>query len=447
MAEPDQITAPNPDMTPELALSIGIAAGASYKNVIVGMDTGQGNRMIANAVISGLLSAGTDVSDAGVVPLPALAVAVNDYDCAIYIERSEEFENAMRIVMLGKDGSILSEEQRRQISKESATRHSAPDYKGIGKIGVADTVVKDYNRTVSDIYEGKVDVPVIVDCGYGSASLSLPHILLRAGAEAITLNALSDATAYLNTPDAGKEGVYGLIEAMRSDLGSIGIALNGDGTRLAVVDEGKNYVDPENVLALMLLYLRPSRVVVPVDASIVVDDAFHGLVGEGIGTGARFQGGERKIFRSEDTLEAVVAAIKENDADFGALKDGSFIFPSISLCPDAINAAVLLTKMSSENSIRNLLSSFPKYIVLKESVYCSGNHDIFGRKLTERLNDLEGADVYRINGWRVGMESGWFTVSRNGDDPDHIEITAEARDKAYVVSMMELAKEIVRDCT
>lgn len=446
MAEPDLAAASNSDITPELALGIGSAIGTSYRNVIVGVSNGNENRMIADAAISGLLSAGADVADSGIVPLPALAFAAGDYDCAIYVGRSEESENSVRIVILGKDGSILGEEQRKQIVKDAVADQKLPDYKGVGKIRPADSVVKDYNRAVSEIYKGKVDVPVITDCGYGSASVSLPDILLRAGAEAITINALSGTAASGRTLYPGKEGVSGLIEAMRSDLGSIGIALNGDGTRLALVDEGKNYIDPENVLALLLLYLRPDRVVVPVDASIVVDDAFHGLVGEGVSTRAEFGGSERRIFRSEDTLEAVIASVKENTADLGALKDGSFVFPSLSLCPDAINAALLLTRMSAENSIRNLLSSFPKYIVLKESIHYTGNHEAFGRRLNEKLNGLENADVYRINGWRVGMESGWFTISRSSDDPEHIEITAEARDKAYVVSMMELAKKTVRDC-
>ena len=433
------------DMTAEKALIIGRMVGRSYGTVCVGSDTNPSSGMIKNALISGLLSAGADVIDADIAPAPAVAFASKDSDCMLMVGEPNEQGVISRIYIMNSDGSIFTKEQLRQMITVGKADRPLPGYKGVGTLRVHDSVADKYNQEISGRYGKRIEAPVILDCGCGCTSVCAPQILASIGADLTTIDAQNDPRYSPRPPGVGAADTSGLAEIVDIDLGSIGIALNGDGTRLALIDERGEYVDPANILALLLIYIRPSSLVVPFDASAVVDDAFRDLIGEGVSTDAIARHG-RRIIRADNDLESITAAIKEYDAEMGALTDGTFIFPDITMCPDAINAAVILTKMSGENSISNLLASFPRYAALKDSIYCPGNSELFNKKLGERLKKLDADDVWEIEGGRVGMSGGWFAISRNKDDPEYVDVAAEAKDKAYLVSMMEMAKEIVRDC-
>jgi phosphoglucosamine mutase len=433
------------DMTAEKALRIGRMIGRSYKSVCVGSDMSPSSGMIKNALISGLLSAGADVNDAGIAPAPAVALASKGSDCAVMVGEPDELGLISGLRLMNSDGSVFTKEQIRRMVVEERAERPLPGYKGIGKLRRIDSVADEYIKTICERYPMKVDAPVILDCGCGCASVCAPRILASIGADLTTINAQNDPRYVPRPPGVGAHDISGLEEIVHTDLGSIGIALNGDGTKLALIDEKDEYVEPEKILALLLIYTKPSSLVVPFSASAVVDDAFRDLIGEGVSTDAKARY-NRRIIRAEGNLESITEAVRKNDAEMGAMSDGTFIFSDVTLCPDAINTAVMLTKMSGENSLSNLLASFPDYVVLKESVYGPGNTELFGRKLAERLNSLDRKDVWEIEGGRVGMSGGWFAVSRNANDRDYIDVTAEAKDKAYAVSMMELAKDIVNDC-
>lgn len=433
------------DMTPEKAMSIGRMIGMSYKTVCIGSDMNPSSKMIKNSLISGLLSAGADVNDAGIAPVPAVSLASKGSECMLMVGEPDEQGVISRIDIMNSDGSIFTKEQLRQMITLGDIDRTLPNYKKVGTVRLCDSVTDDYIRIISEEHGRSTDAPVILDCGCGCTSACTPQILASVGADLTTINAQNDPKYSPRPPGVGFNDITSLRDIVNMDLGSIGLALNGDGTRLALIDEEGEYVDPENILALLLLYLRPSSVVVPFNASAVVDDAFMDIIGEGVATNAPIPN-ERRIIRADNDLEAITAAIIENDAEMGAMKDGTFIFPKISLCPDATNAAVILTKMSGENSISDLLASFPKYMILKEAIHHAGNPELFNKKLEDRLKELDAADVLNIDGWRIGMSEGWFTITRNSDNPEYVDITAEAKDKAYVVSMMELAKGIVKDC-
>ncbi|MDR1690651.1 MAG: hypothetical protein LBR42_02250 [Candidatus Methanoplasma sp.] len=433
------------DMTAEKALKIGQAVGRSYKNVCVGSDANPSSGMIRNSLISGLLSSGADVKDAGIMPAPAVALTSKGSGCILMVGEPDKQGLISGVRIMNPDGSVFTKEQIRQIIKAGEADIMPPDYKGVGTVRACPSTADEYNSAISSKYGKSTDAIVMLDCGCGCTSACAPQILASIGADLTAINAQEDPGYSPRPPGVDVSDLSKLSEMIDPHLGGIGIALNGDGTKLALMDEGGKYVDPESVLALLLIYLKPSTLVVPFEASAVVDDAFRDLIGEGMKTGAKAHS-ERRIFRAGNDLESITASMIENNAEMGAMTDGTFIFSDVTMCPDAINAAAILTKISGENSISNLLASFPKYIVLKDSVHGPGNIDLFNKKLTEKLKELDAEEVWEIDGGRVGMSEGWFAISRNPEDTDYIDITAESRDKAYAVSMMELAKGIVHGC-
>ncbi|MCL2148539.1 MAG: hypothetical protein FWH47_04300, partial [Methanomassiliicoccaceae archaeon] len=370
----------------------------------------------------------------------AAALASAGYGCLLMVGGPDGQGRAGRVRIMRPDGSPLPEGRLREMAAH-AERTPLPGHEGVGRLQGLCSVAEDYARAVVGRRGGSVDAPVILDCGRGSASACAPRILEAAGADLTTI----DAHRGHRPPGPGGGGPARLAEIMGMELGSIGVALNGDGTRLALFDEDGRHVDPEGTLALMLLYLRPSSVVVPFDASALVDDAFMGLAGEGVRTGAAYGGG-RRLIRAGNDLASVTEAVRGSGAELGAMADGTFIFPDLTLCPDAISAAVVLARMSGENNMGDLLASFPRYTALKESVRGIRNAESFGRRLGDRLRELGADGGMAVDGRRVCMEGGWFAISQAPGDPGRVDVKAEARDRAYAVSMMEMAKDIARGC-
>lgn len=432
------------DITPERALKIGQAVGRSYKNVCVGSDTFPNSPMIKNSLISGLLSAGAEVKDTGIAPVPATVFSAKNSDCIVIASEPDEHSMIGRIDLVNTDGSVFSKEQLRELIRKNEAERTLPDNKGVGSLKTYDLAVSSYNHTIAGKFKKRSDTQIILSCGCGSASLSAPQILSRIGADVTTVDAQIDTKYYPQSSDLQYDDLSGLTEIVSLDIGSIGLALNGRGTKLAVIDEEGNRIDPENVLALILLYLKSPTIVVPFNGSAVIDDAFYGRIGEDMHTDAESPA-EKHLIRADDNLESITAAIRENDAQLGALSDGTFIFPDVSLCPDGINAAAIVAEMSGENSISDLLSSFPKYVVLKESLHLSGNPEAFGKKLSERLSGIDAEEIWEKNGRRIRLSEGWFSISADRDR-GHVDITSESKDMAYTVSMMELAKDLVRSC-
>lgn len=431
------------DMTPEKALLAGKTIGRIHRSVTVGVGANPSSMMICNAMISGLLSTGADVTYSGIAPAPAVALSSGGSSCFAVIGSPDSYGMISKIDVYNPDGSAFSDEQVRhlvRISKEDFTR---PTYKSLGNMRTCDSTIEKYNNTISSNYKN-IDCPVILDCGCGSASLCAPRILASVGADVISINSQLDGSYFPRSPGVGKGDVTVLSEMVTDHIGSIGLALNGDGTRLALIDEGGTFVSEEEMLALVLLYLRPTKIAIPVNSSSLIDDAFWGRIGKGISTTRDFPEG-REIVRSESSVESMSAAIRENKADIGSMNDSRFIFPRLTLCPDAINTAVLISEISGANSIRDIIQSFPKYITLSDVVRYTGNFDVFSKKVSDKLKDLSLGEVIHADGWRVEMEQGWFIITRKAD-PDYIDITAESKDKAYAVTMMELAKSIVYDC-
>lgn len=430
------------DMTPEDALTVGTNVGSIYRSVAVAIDAAPGSGMIRSAFVAGLIAAGARVIEAGIAPTPAVCYAFKETcDCIAMIGSPNDYGVISGITLYNPDGSGFSTEQLRQILETG--RAPLPDWQGLG------TIRRDHGantRYLERMAAGglKADGYVIVDCGCGSTSLCAPAALAAAGADVASVNSHVDGRHVPRSPGIGRTELTSIEEFVNASVGSIGIAYNGDGTRLALIDESGKFVSGERVLALMLMYLRPRTAVIPFDAPGIVDYAFRQDI-RGNTDGAVMQQ-QRRLIRVRGTLNDVTAAVRQNHADLGALADGTFIFPENSLCPDAIRASAVLSDLAGVRSLRDILASFPTYYSATEQIRYQGNQGLFGRNLLQKLREYDIDEILVVGGWRVVMKHGWFIVSADERDPDYIHITAESTDKVYLVTMMEQAKAIVRAC-
>ena len=139
----------NKEITPELALNVGLAIGSLHKSVVCGRDPRTSGEMIEHAIISGLLSAGSDVTRVGMVPTPTLAYAARNYDCGVMITASHNPPEYGGIKLWNRNGLAFDTPQQDEIESIIRDRKwKIAKWDGIGRVNETD-VIEDHAKTVS----------------------------------------------------------------------------------------------------------------------------------------------------------------------------------------------------------------------------------------------------------------------------------------------------------
>ena len=430
-------------MTPEMACSAGIKFGTKFKTVAVIRDADPSSQMIADALISGLLSAGANVTYGGLISVPAAHAAYSSsFECLLSVGNPDTENAVSGIRAYGSDGTPFDSDRLYDILKQAD--NDPVDYRGVGQLK--------YDTTANSKYISHVKTTgissqsyVILDCGCGSTSLCAPQLMVDIGAEVVAFNAHPLKGQRPRAPGLNKTNLMNISNFVNASIGSIGISFNGDGTRLAVMDENGKYVPGDRLLALMLMYLEPETAVVPFDSPCVVEDAFmHPLEIRGK---SHNNIAERKLIRTKNDINSVIEAMKENDADFGALNDGTFIFPSLGYCPDAVYAAAVISELAGKRSIRNVLEEIPIYSNRTIRINFDGNMTHFANKLREKIKEYDIITVSTSgNAWKMVLKNGTYVIKQNEMDPKKLIIFAESSDVVYLITMLEQARDIINYC-
>ena len=246
----------NRDLTPELALRLGRAAGhvlgGAGHRVVIGRDTRRSGRMLESGLAAGLCSVGVEVRLVGHVPTPGLA----------HITRAEGFvagavisashnpapDNGIKFFDAGgvKLPDPVEEEIERLMSGEDSLPR--PTEGGIGLVGDARGLVKGYEDRLVSMAPPLDGQRVVLDCANGATYRVAPAAFAAAGAEVVVL---CDRPDGLNINDGcGSTYPERLQRTVVERRADVGFAFDGDGDRVVVVDDRGELHDGDFVLAL-----------------------------------------------------------------------------------------------------------------------------------------------------------------------------------------------------
>ena len=399
----------NKEITPELALSVGLAVGSLHGSAVIARDPRTSGEMIEHALISGLLSAGCSVTRVGMVPTPTLAYAARNFDCGVMITASHNPPEYGGIKLWNRDGMAFDSRQQEEIESIIHNRTwKTATWQDIARVYEADVIEDHAGMILSKV--GSASLKVVIDCGCGAASVITPYVLRRMGCTVITLNCQPDGFFPARNPEPIEKNLELLKKATLSFGADIGIAHDGDADRMMAIDCGGRFIEGDKLLAFFGIRETKHSIVVPVDTSIMVDDVLK----------------NRKIYRTRVGDVYVAEELKKRNAEFGGEPSGSWIFPEISLCPDGILAAAKLVGMvQNEGRLDALIDELPAYPMKRGAVGCSNEKkETAMKKIAISLRKL--GEVTDIDGIRLDTENGWILVRPSGTEPK-IRITAEAR--------------------
>ncbi|HYM38791.1 MAG TPA: phosphoglucosamine mutase [Thermoplasmata archaeon] len=403
----------NVEVTPQLALQVGQVVGELYRSVVVGRDPRTTGPMLSSALIAGILSAGGDAADAGLVSTPTLARGAAEYGCGIVVTASHNPAPYNGIKLWNPDGMAFDEKQQDEVEAAlDAGKFRGAAWDGVGRTSVRDDLIASHMDAIREEI-GSVKLRVVVDCACGATATITPFLLREMGCEVVALNAQPDGHFPGRDPEPTEENLSLLKSTVRNVHADLGIAHDGDGDRMVGVDRDGTFLGGDTLLALFAKHEVRRALVVPVDASMVLDDLLP----------------RATIYRTRVGDVYVAGEVKRRGAEFGGEPSGTWIFPKATLCPDGVYAAARLVKMAAEGSLESEIRAIPRYPTIRGAVpFNRMRRAQVAAKLDAALPGL-GADVTTIDGWRLQWDDGWALIRLSGTEPK-IRVLAESRNEA-----------------
>jgi phosphoglucosamine mutase len=247
-------------MTPETALRLGQAAGRFFQNgghahrVVIGKDTRRSGYMLENAMCAGFTSVGMDVFLVGPVPTPAVGFLTRSIraDLGVMISASHNPFQDNGIKFFGPDGFKLSDPAEEAIEGLLDGPPALAEPSRIGRATRIDDVRGRYMEFVKTTFPRglRLDgLKIVVDCANGAAYRTAPDVLWELGAEVVRLGVAPDG--FNINAGCGSTHPEAAAAAVRAHGADLGISLDGDADRVAILDETGALADGDQIMALI----------------------------------------------------------------------------------------------------------------------------------------------------------------------------------------------------
>jgi phosphoglucosamine mutase len=413
----------NVDLTPQLAckVGLGVVAYSKAKKAVVARDTRVSGGMLQDSLVSGLLSSGTDVYLAGVVPTPALAYVTRTLraDVGFMLTASHNPPQYNGIKVFRPDTLSYTDTDQDAVEKNVAeSSYALADWSSLGKT-VPVNASQIYMEMATKSVKLKRQWRIIVDPGCGATFDVAPALLKALGCKVVALNAQPDGYFPARKSEPTAESLEDLASVVKALGADAGVAFDGDGDRVAFIDEKGVFVNFDRLLAAFGAYALKDQ-----DGGTVVTNVEASMCME---TMVQTQGG--KVIRSKVGDIYVSEAIKQSGAVFGGEPCGAWVHPKFHFCPDGpLSAALMLGALDDENeSLSQFVSAVPQYITQRENISVKNEQKY--KVIAKIESSLKTAfpdfkDFSTVDGVRLALEHGWLLVRASGTEP-LIRLTVE----------------------
>ena len=426
-----------PGVVEQYAMAFGVLARDwGGETIVLGRDARTSGPMFAEVVTAALQSVGVTVIDCGLIPTPTAQLAVEHHGAAggIVITASHNPVEWNALKFVGPDGLFLN--------KQTANRLF--DYVARGtKEGTAVTprggLVSDdaaIERHLDAVLGLElVDVAAIrqrgftvaLDCVRGAGGTIMPRLLEQLGCKMVGMDLETDGK-FPRAPEPIPENLSGLGSLVRDSGSDLGIAVDPDVDRLAVLDETGTPIGEDYTLAFgvrAVLARRTGSVVTNLSTSLVVEDA------------AREHGAT--IQRAPVGEANVADMMKRTGAVIGGEGNGGVMLPDLHLGRDAPVAASLVLGLlvQTGKTVRELVAAAPRYSILKSKVDRGGSMDRIYLALEQRFPD---ASFDKQDGLRLAWSDSWLHVRPSGTEPI-VRMIAEAPTDEAAVALVAAARQ------
>lgn len=429
-------------LTKEIVYDIGRAVGSEAKElgcqtVVVGRDGRNSSPALAESLSQGIVSTGCHVLDIGMVPTPVLYFVVQHTDgrSGVMITGSHNPADYNGLKMMVK-GETLAGARIQQLKQRIDNQAFSA---GTGSIEQNGMFVGEYIGTLCEDIQVTRAMKVVLDCGNGVAGELAPVLLKTLGCEVIELFCEVDGNFPNHHPDPSKpENLAELISTVKHYNADLGLAFDGDGDRLGVVDSKGKIIWPDRQMMLFakdVLAGKPgSEIIYDVKCSRHLPDQIVKY------------GGRPLMWKTGHSF--MKAKLKETGAKLAGEMSGHIFFNDRWFgFDDALYSAARLLQILSEDHrpSSEVFADFPDSINTPELnvELPEGENFKFIESLFASANFM-GGKVTDIDGMRLDFADGWGLVRASNTTPSLV-IRFEADSKDALANIQEQFRQLMRN--
>ncbi len=413
-------------MTPVLAAELGLTFGTHLggEQVVIGRDSRPSGDMVRAGMVSGLLAAGCDVVDVGVVATPTVAVMVTQRKAAGGVVLTASHNP---IVWNGvKFLTAKGHAPQANVATEILDRLRAKKFKlvDVNRIGRCETDLT-ANAVHIERVLATVDVAaisrrrfkVVLDSVNGAGGAAGRELLTRLGCQITHMNP-EPTGIFAHTPEPTRENLTTLCDDVRKHGADIGFAQDPDADRLAIVDNRAEYIGEEYTLALAamrVLSKTPGPTAANLSTSRVIDDLAKSA-------------GAPPVIRTPVGEAHVANAVMTKNCVIAGEGNGGVIDPRVVLVRDSlVSMALVLDLLAGVGKpLDAVVAGMPRYAMIKKKFEMPREKIDSWMK---RVPDVAGSGtVNDIDGIRIDWPEGWVHVRASNTEPIARAI-AEAADE------------------
>ncbi|MCU4386162.1 phosphomannomutase/phosphoglucomutase [Acinetobacter haemolyticus] len=437
------------NLTPTIIRSIAVALAAQYieagqKQIVIGYDARLTSPTYANIIQQIFEHQGLEVINIGCCSTPMMYYIARDYagnGIMVTASHNPKSDNGIKWILKGEPPSPEAIQQV-GLYAEGFTDQIIE----IQNLDQLHKIIPQYclqyqQALLSDIHLSK-PLKIVLDGLHGSAGRCAKSVLEKLGCDVIALRCEANGHFPDHAPDPSHaEHLKQLQQAIISENADLGIALDGDGDRVVLLDEQAHIISPDRLLSLfaqMCLQQHPHKeIVFDVKCSRMVADTVEQL------------NGQAKMIRTGSSFLRSYLSQSNGNAVFGGEYAGHYVFNDGRGFgyDDGLYAALRVMEYLGQSEARclsELLAAFPERYCT-EDIYISthnaspqqvlNNIEIISHRLAARLSKIDGVRLDFDDGFgiiRASNTGEYFTVRFDADHPDRL---VEIRQK--FISMLQ----------
>ncbi|UCF19240.1 MAG: phosphoglucosamine mutase [Gemmatimonadota bacterium] len=410
------------DLNPEIIAGFAAQFGSFVRrqgwgdHLAIARDSRLSGPAFVRAATAGLQAVGCRVSDLGLVPTPTALLEIQDRELSggIVVTASHNPREWNALKLASPEGAFLTPEQGAEFLE--AIRSDKPAAYVHGELGAAETVPGAADRHIERVLGQQLIDPAVIgergfrlvlDCTRGAGGVIMPALLERLGCEFVGIDMEPDGR-FTREPEPVPQNLTELCRRVPLEGADLGMAVDPDADRLALVDESGRAIGEDFTLALA------TRLVLGHHAGPVVANLSTSQVVETVCQRAG------AAYRQSAVGEANVAKMmREVGAVVGGEGNGGVIMPALHYTRDAPLAVALILQLLAETGrgLAEIVAEFPQYCIVKDRFPRSEAG--LGDRVEAIKRAFPGAEVDQRDGvhlrWRErGM---WLHCRPSGTEP------------------------------
>lgn len=277
-------------ITPEFALMLGWATGRALVEdgqgtVLIGQDTRVSGDVLASALSAGFMASGLSVYMLGVLPTPAIAylTRMRNAHVGVVVSASHNLYEDNGIKFFGVGGKKLPDIVEKKIESFLSQSMKTVESKRLGTLHYWADAANDYIEFCKNSFlktHNLHHLKIIVDCAQGATSHVAPRVLSELGADVTMIHATPNGVNI--NQNSGSTSPQALQSAVVAQCADVGIAFDGDGDRVILVDHRGECVDGDELLFIIAKsYQEQQRMIGGVVgtqmSNLGLEQAFHRL--------------------------------------------------------------------------------------------------------------------------------------------------------------------------